>query len=119
MPEMRFTVEWPDGQQESCYSPSLVIRELLTTGESYPVYEFMERTGAALRIASGRVRAKFGFYCSAAADQLKQLEEQAARFASEDRVRVIDLGEAASREAGGAPKPTAQPAAKTQPGAEG
>jgi uncharacterized repeat protein (TIGR04042 family) len=40
MPEMRFIIRWPDGRQESCYSPSLVIRDFLREGESYPVPDF-------------------------------------------------------------------------------
>ncbi len=27
MPEMRFVIAWPDGREETCYSPSLVIRD--------------------------------------------------------------------------------------------
>ncbi|MGZ6801009.1 MAG: MSMEG_0570 family nitrogen starvation response protein, partial [Mycobacteriaceae bacterium] len=32
MPEMTFTVQWPDGKRESCYSPSLVMHDYLTIG---------------------------------------------------------------------------------------
>jgi uncharacterized repeat protein (TIGR04042 family) len=32
MPEMRFVIRWPDGRRESCYSPSLVIRDFLRGG---------------------------------------------------------------------------------------
>ena len=35
MPEMRFHVRWPDGRQEACYSPSLVVKDYLTPGQSY------------------------------------------------------------------------------------
>lgn len=93
MPEMHFTVVWPDGERARCYSPSLVIRELLTEGAEYPVYEFMERSRAGLRIAAERVRAKYGFYCSAALDQLAELESRARSFSPEAKVHVVSLGE--------------------------
>jgi uncharacterized repeat protein (TIGR04042 family) len=78
MPEMHFVIRWPDGQPMRCYSPSLVVRDYLEVGRSYPVADFMERTRTLLNIASERVRAKYGFACSAAMDQLSQLEEHAA-----------------------------------------
>ena len=54
MPEMRFRIRWPDGTAETCYSPSLVIREHLSVGETYDVAEFMRRSRTALTIASDR-----------------------------------------------------------------
>ncbi|MEX0151613.1 MSMEG_0570 family nitrogen starvation response protein [Microbacterium sp. LMI1-1-1.1] len=67
MPEMRFTVEWPDGMRTSHYSPSLVVHDFLVTGERYPVADFVSRTREALDIASERVRAAYGFACTSAA----------------------------------------------------
>jgi uncharacterized repeat protein (TIGR04042 family) len=61
MPEMRFIIRWPDGRQQSCYSPSLVIRDFLREGESYPVSDFLQRCREALQIASERVKAKYGY----------------------------------------------------------
>lgn len=93
MPEMYFVVKWPNGEQEQCYSPSLVIQELLKPGATYPVYEFMERTRAGLRIAAERVRAKYGFYCSAALDQLSSLETQAQRHQPGELMQVVSFSE--------------------------
>ncbi len=90
MPETRFEVRWPDGEKQRCYSPSLVIKELLISGQEYPVFEFMERSRAALNIAAERVRLKFGFYCSAATDQLRQFEERAERY---DQQGLVQVGE--------------------------
>jgi uncharacterized repeat protein (TIGR04042 family) len=42
----------------------------------------------ALNIASERVRAKFGFACSQALDQLAELEDLAQRFDTVDSARV-------------------------------
>jgi uncharacterized repeat protein (TIGR04042 family) len=82
MPEMSFDISWPDGSTERCYSPSLVIREHLSVGETYDVAEFMRRSRIALTIASDRVREKYGFACSRAMGQLAKLEAAAGRFDS-------------------------------------
>jgi uncharacterized repeat protein (TIGR04042 family) len=78
MPEMRFLIRWPDGRAESCYSPSLVVKDYLVPGETYPLPDFIERSRAMLNIASERVRAKYGFACSSAMDQLARIETAAA-----------------------------------------
>jgi len=80
MPEMRFLIRWPDGRAESCYSPSLVVKDYLVPGETYPLPDFIERSRAMLNIASERVRAKYGFACSSAMDQLARIETAAAAF---------------------------------------
>ncbi|RZL03852.1 MAG: MSMEG_0570 family nitrogen starvation response protein [Rubrivivax sp.] len=80
MPAMHFHLRWPDGRETRCYSPSLVIKDYFQPGSSYPLPQFMAQVREALNIASERVRAKFGFACSAAMDQLAELERQAQRF---------------------------------------
>lgn len=80
MPEMRFTVLWPDGREESCYSPSLVIKEHLEVAARYPLADFLDRSRTALGIASERVRAKYGVPCSRALGQLARIEAAAAAF---------------------------------------
>lgn len=80
MPEMRFTIRWPDGREEACYSPSLVIKEHMSVGAIYPLPEFLDRSRTALGIASERVRAKYGFPCSRALGQLARIEAAAAGF---------------------------------------
>lgn len=90
MPEMYFEVRWPDGQKDRCYSPSLVIQDYLDAGTSYPVGDFVHRCEQALGEASERVKAKYGFYCSSAMDQLGRIRERASHFeaGSEKRVTV-------------------------------
>jgi uncharacterized repeat protein (TIGR04042 family) len=88
MPEMHFTVRWPDGEDMRCYSPSLIVREYLEVGRSYPLPDFMERSRTMLNIGSERVRAKFGYACSAALDQLQELEERAASVAADQQITV-------------------------------
>jgi uncharacterized repeat protein (TIGR04042 family) len=78
MPEVRFTIRWPDGTEETCYSPSTAIHQHLSAGASYPLLEFLDRARAGLQAASDRVEAEFGYRCSSALDQLAQIEMQAA-----------------------------------------
>jgi uncharacterized repeat protein (TIGR04042 family) len=88
MPEMHFVIVWPDGSRESCYSPSLVVKDYFTQGEAYPLSEFIDRARTALRIASDRVEAKYGRPCSLALAQLARLEQNAAHFAANQPARV-------------------------------
>jgi uncharacterized repeat protein (TIGR04042 family) len=85
---MRFSIRWPDGTPESCYSPSLVIKDYFAPGETYPLDDFVARSRTALNIASERVRAKYGFACSSAMDQLARIEAAAETFANLPGARV-------------------------------
>jgi uncharacterized repeat protein (TIGR04042 family) len=89
MPEMHFIVRWPDGDEMRCYSPSLIVREYLQVGGSYAVADFLERSRTMLTIAAERVRAKYGFYCTAAMAQLEQIEVHAAAAPPEESVTVL------------------------------
>lgn len=88
MPEMRFVIAWPDGREETCYSPSLVIRDFFVEGESYPIRDFLDRSRKALTIASDRVEAKYGYPCSLARGQLARIEDAAAHFLADADARV-------------------------------
>ncbi len=102
MPEMHFRVQWPNGKVEDCYSPSYVIEEHLSPGRSYPLPEFVERVRAALTIASERVRARYGFECSSALDQLAAVENTANSLALaelSEPVRVLSFVKHAPRDA--------------------
>lgn len=80
MPEMRFVIAWPDGRKEACYSPSLVIRDFFTEGQTYALADFLDRSRKALTIASDRVEAKYGYPCSLALGQLARIEQTASPF---------------------------------------
>jgi uncharacterized repeat protein (TIGR04042 family) len=80
MPEMRFHIRWPDGTLARCYSPSLVIKEHLAPGQSYPLADFLARSRTALVIASDRVKARYGHACSLALGQLAEIEAGCVRF---------------------------------------
>ena len=88
---MTATARWPDGVERSHYSPSLVLAEHLAAGEDYPVEDFLARSRVALRIASDRVRARYGFPCSLAAASLAQIESLAAASPPGSTVRVLAL----------------------------
>lgn len=88
MPEIRFEIQWPNGTQEICYSPSLVVKDYFTPAQSYPLDDFVERSRTALTIASDRVQAKYGMPCSLALGQLRQIEQQAAQFPPQDNPQV-------------------------------
>jgi uncharacterized repeat protein (TIGR04042 family) len=88
MPEMRFRIRWPDGSSESCYSPSLVIKDFFAVGTDYALIDFLARSRSALRIASERVRAKYGTPCSRALAQLARIEAMGGTFASDPCARV-------------------------------
>ncbi|SON57110.1 hypothetical protein HDIA_3569 [Hartmannibacter diazotrophicus] len=88
MPEMRFTIRWPDGTPESCYSPSLVIKDYFEPGQSYPLDDFLKRSREALGIASDRVKAKYGRPCSLALGQLQRIEAMSGRFTDTPQATV-------------------------------
>lgn len=88
---MTFEVRWPDGAVENCYSPSLVMHDHLTAGQSYSVAEFVDRSTAALSEASDRVRAKYGFACTSAAATTHQITTSASRYPSDAHVDVVSM----------------------------
>lgn len=88
MPEMRFDIRWPDGTRESCYSPSLVIKDFFAPGETYALDAFVASAREALTIASDRVAARYGFTCSRALGQLAAIERAAARYRATPDARV-------------------------------
>jgi uncharacterized repeat protein (TIGR04042 family) len=88
MPEMRFRIRWPDGSSESCYSPSLVIKDYFAVGTDYALTDFLTRSRTALGIASERVRAKYGMPCCRALAQLARIETAASGFAGDPGARV-------------------------------
>lgn len=91
MPEIHFKVQWPDGKQENCYSPSLVVKDYFSPGEAYSVTEFLSRSRESLQIASDRVQAKYGFPCSRALGQLRQIEFAAQPYLTlpEGKVTIL------------------------------
>ncbi|TQV86286.1 MSMEG_0570 family nitrogen starvation response protein [Exilibacterium tricleocarpae] len=88
MPEVYFNIEWPDGSQESCYSPSTVIKDHLQEGEEYSMQQFLLLVRQGLNEASERVRQKYGYACSSAIDQLHSITHTAAGFGTQQKLKV-------------------------------
>ena len=91
MPEVLFTVRLPDGATKECYSPSTVVRDHFAVGEEMTVAEFLARSRAALHAAAERVRAKFGFGCTAASAQLADIERWARAYPDDGTVRILAI----------------------------
>lgn len=93
MPAMHFNLRWPDARETRCYSPSLVIKDRFAPRTRYPLPVFMTEMRDALNVASERVRARFGFACSMALDQLAEIEAMAAVFDETSEVEMLDFEE--------------------------
>ena len=95
MPETYWTVRWPDGSQERLYSPSSVVAELFTAGQSYPLADFLQRSRIAMQRASNRVEARYGHACSLAMGQLDRIETRVAAFdgAADAEVACLDISQ--------------------------
>lgn len=93
MPEIRFHIVWPDGSQEVCYSPSLVVKDYFTPNSEYELADFVERARTALSIASDRVKLKYGKPCGLALGQLQEIELQASKYKglANAKVKVIQF----------------------------
>jgi putative flavoprotein involved in K+ transport len=91
MPEVHFHVRWPGGEEEACYSPSTIILEYLQAGSDYSVPEFLSRTRSALEVASERVRARYGYACSSALDQLRSIQERIESMSPVERAQRVTV----------------------------
>ena len=88
MPEVLLTLQWPDGRTSELYSPSTVILEHLPPGTTLSVEELEQRGVEALRQASERVRARYGFACTRADEEREKLRRHAADYAADQPVTV-------------------------------
>jgi uncharacterized repeat protein (TIGR04042 family) len=91
MPAILFTIQLPDGAIKECYSPSTVVRRYFVEGEEMSVGEFLIRSRQALAEASERVRAKFGFSCSSASEQLAEIEQWTNSQPEYSIVRIVSI----------------------------
>jgi uncharacterized repeat protein (TIGR04042 family) len=93
MPEAVLHLRWPDAREARYYSPSSVICEHFSAGDSYEVAVFVARAREALGQASARVKAKYGFSCGRAAASIVAIEERAVAFAglADARVEILEI----------------------------
>ncbi len=92
MPSTHYTVRWPDARETVCYSPSLIVQELLPVDRPLPLTDFIHRIRTATDIANQRVQAKYGFVCSRTNDQLAVLESLSQGFAGQPDAQVRVIG---------------------------
>lgn len=88
MPETPFTVELPDGTLKHCYSPSSVVRQYFSAGDTLSTADFLGKARQSLTEASNRVLAKFGFACSSAASSLEEIEHWASTLPPDATLRI-------------------------------
>ncbi|MEM6889289.1 MAG: MSMEG_0570 family nitrogen starvation response protein [Pseudomonadota bacterium] len=91
MPKVHFRIRWPDGAEEVCYSPSTVIRDYLSAGQTYQLSDFVERSETALDRAALRVKAKFGHRCSNADAQADRIKDRANAFDPKETVTCLSM----------------------------
>ena len=89
MPEINFKIQWSDGTEQICYSPSLVVKSHFVPGTEYELNEFVEKSRTALKIASDRVKKAYGFPCGRALGQLKQIETKALDYQDLPEAKVL------------------------------
>ena len=95
MPETYVRIAWPDGQQDTIYSPSSSIATYFQPGTELSLSEFEVICGRALDHASQRVAAVYGFACSSAEAEKGRLlaavrQHQAAGHAAAT-VKILTL----------------------------
>jgi putative flavoprotein involved in K+ transport len=88
MPEVEFTVRWPDGRLQRCISPSRGIAQHVVAGGRYPAPEFVRRARSALEGGSLRLQQLRGFGCSSATQLIDELEAAAAPLAPGEVIGV-------------------------------
>lgn len=93
MPALNFEIEWPNGEVMECYSPSTIVCNYFREGDSMTVEELVSVSRAALNRASDRVEERFGFRCTASAEQRDKIIRQAACFDPGETVRILDIRE--------------------------
>jgi uncharacterized repeat protein (TIGR04042 family) len=88
VPEVRLTLEWPDGLTSQLYSPSTVILEHLPPGSRLSVAELQARGLAGLEEASERVRARYGFACTRTDEEARKLQQTLAAYGPDQIVAI-------------------------------
>ncbi len=88
VPEVRLSLQWPDGRTSELYSPSTVILEHLPPGSSLSVAELQARALEGLEQASERVRARYGFACTRTDEEARKLTHTLAAYAPDQTVAI-------------------------------
>lgn len=92
LPEVYFSLEWPDGEVSRYYSPSTAVREFFQAGDELTIDELVSTSAQAMRRASERVLEMRGFACTSAEGQLAEIVARAEGFGPAERVKVLEVG---------------------------
>jgi uncharacterized repeat protein (TIGR04042 family) len=88
MPEVILQLQWPDGRVSELYSPSTTILHHLQPGQTLSVAELQTRAMLALKQASERVRARYGFACTRTDEEWHKLQTSAASYGPDQLVTI-------------------------------
>lgn len=91
MPEVMLQLCWPDGEASSFYSPSTVVYEFFKPGDTLSIAELERKGLMALKEASERVRARYGFACTRTDEEALKLQKRLAMYGRADRVEVREI----------------------------
>jgi putative flavoprotein involved in K+ transport len=92
MPRVELGIGWADGTLQRASSPSRAVERYLVAGGRYPVKELLVRARAGFAAASDRVRARYGFECTGAAEALAEIELGAREHGGgPDRVAFVEF----------------------------
>jgi uncharacterized repeat protein (TIGR04042 family) len=91
MPEVMLELHWPDSEASRFYSPSTVVYEFLQPGDTLSIAELEEKGLAALREASERVRARYGFACTRTDEEASKLQKRLAMYGRSETVAVREI----------------------------
>ena len=89
MPETILTVKWPNGEMESIYSPSTIIKKYFEPGDQMKIKEFENKSQEAFEHASKRVELVRGFACSAAMSSLQKIKSKVSAEENDQGVVTI------------------------------
>ncbi|MFQ6538870.1 MULTISPECIES: MSMEG_0570 family nitrogen starvation response protein [Aphanothece] len=89
MPEVRLTLQWPDGLTSELYSPSTVILQHLPPGETLSVAALQARGLEGLHQASERVRARYGFACTRTDEEATKLRQTLSAYGADQMVTIL------------------------------
>lgn len=90
MPEVFLELRWPDGEASRFYSPSTVVYAFFKPGDRLTVAELEQKGLAALREASERVRARYGFACTRTDEEASRLQQRLALYPPQATVEIRD-----------------------------
>jgi uncharacterized repeat protein (TIGR04042 family) len=91
MPEVMLQLCWPDGEASNFYSPSTIVYEFIKPGDTLTIAELERKGLTALKEASERVRARYGFACTRTDEEAVKLRKRLAMYGRADRVEVRDI----------------------------